>query len=350
MHVFEQKLLDNWATEHWGDLTILLAVSGGGDSIALLRAILAIRKLLGQAPLGQVIVAHFNHRLRGAESDADEQLVVSLCRELGVECVVGTVDPQSRLQQEGNQGEGLESLARQARYDFLEKTAAQVGARYLVTAHTYDDQVETVLHRILRGTGLRGLGGIARVRRLNESLSLLRPMLEVTRKDVLTYLADLGQPFREDASNQDRSFTRNRLRHDLLPVLQRDYNPASSEALARLARLARENLEFLDRILDQLAITAIKEVGRNMVVLYRKPLCEELSYLVRELMVRLWSEQGWPQQAMGYDQWDRLAGLIQGKPSVDDEQPVEAMSAAQVTLPGGITVEVQHETVTLRRV
>ena len=346
MHKFEQKLIDSWACQDWGDLTILLAISGGGDSTALLRSICAVRDsfaaVLSRSPLaGQVVVAHFNHHLRGRESDGDEQFVISLCEELGVRCLVGSVDtesPKPVLSKQGNnQGEGLESLARQARYTFLENAAAQVGARYLVTAHTYNDQAETVLHRIIRGTGLRGLGGIARVRRINNSLSLIRPMLDIRREEVLEYLRDLGQPFREDASNADKTFTRNRLRHDLLPMLQREYNPAADEAVVRLARLAQENLAFLDQILDQRFEASIQIAHPDLAFLRREALRDESPYLLRELMIRLWTEQGWPQQAMGYEQWDRLASLIKGETATDES------FNPQVAFPGGVTVEIQSE-------
>ncbi|MGD9126360.1 MAG: tRNA lysidine(34) synthetase TilS [Planctomycetia bacterium] len=340
MHPFEQKLLDSWPYRQWGDLTILLAISGGGDSAALLRAICAIRDLATPQTPGQVVAAHFNHHLRGEAADRDEQFVTGLCKMLGVECLVGHADPGRH---ENNQGEGVESLARRARYAFLEKAAAGVGARYLVTAHTFDDQVETILHRILRGTGLKGLGGIARARRINDSLTLLRPMLDLRREEIVAYLADLEQPFCEDATNTDQVFTRNRLRHDLLPTLRDAYNPAVDEAIVRLGQLARENQMFLDETLDDLIETCVQKRSSEAVTLDRSALKTAPSYLIRELMTRLWTEQGWPQQAMGYEQWHRLATLLQTDPASDDT------FNPQVALPGGITVEIHDQTIRVRR-
>ena len=134
--------------------------------MALLRAIFRL-KTAGE---GRVIAAHCNHQLRPAEADADEAFVVDLCRRLGVACEVG----RAALDPDG--GDGVEAAAREARYRFLEETADRVGARYVVTAHTADDQAETILHRILRGTGVGGLGGMSRTRPLGQA-TLLRPLL-----------------------------------------------------------------------------------------------------------------------------------------------------------------------------
>src|SRR5262249_54909010 len=133
-----------------------------------------------------------------------------------------------------------EAHARRQRYDWLTKVAAESGIPWIATGHTADDQAETVLFRLLRGTGLDGLRGIAPIRALAGEVRVVRPLLSATRQDVLDYLAGLGQDYRTDESNADRRFTRNRIRHELLPLLARAYNPRVREVLCRLASQAAE--------------------------------------------------------------------------------------------------------------
>src|SRR5262245_22639104 len=191
MSAFLANLAAAWPPANWQDVTVLVAVSGGADSAALLRGLVEIRA----AGEGRLIAAHFNHKLRGAESDADQAFVEQLGRELGVKVVAG--------RRAGEGGLATEESLREARYEFLTSISGVYGARYVATAHTADDQVETVLLNVLRGTGLAGLAGIPRIRQLAEATTLIRPLLDVTRADVLEFLAGLKQPFREDASNRN---------------------------------------------------------------------------------------------------------------------------------------------------
>ena len=165
------------------------------------------------------------------EADDDEQFVVELCRRLEIPCRVGQADVAALAKE---QGDGREAAAREARYAYLLELAHDIGARYVATAHTADDQVETILHRIVRGTGLRGLAGMTRVRPLSPHVALVRPLLSVSRDEVEVYLRWLGQDWRDDATNQEREYTRNRIRHELLPLLAAEYNPQISAALTRL--------------------------------------------------------------------------------------------------------------------
>ena len=166
-HPLELKLAAAWPPSDWADVTVLVAVSGGGDSVALLRAMTAL-ETGGQ---GRICVAHLNHQLR-PDADEDERFVVELSRRLGVACEVERVAVDRLAAQAGD---GLEAAARSARYRFLEQAAGRLGARFVATAHTADDQAETILHRIVRGTGVRGLAGMARVRPLGHA-TLIRPL------------------------------------------------------------------------------------------------------------------------------------------------------------------------------
>jgi tRNA(Ile)-lysidine synthase len=193
----------------------VVAVSGGPDSVALLRSLL----LETDRPL---VVAHLNHQLRGEDSDGDEEFVRCLCEQwvtIGANLVCRT----ERCDVRGLAGgDNLESTGRRLRYQWFAQVARESGASWVATGHTADDQVETVLHRLVRGTGLRGLTGIRRRRDLESGILLVRPLLTVRRTDVLAFLGELGQRYRDDASNLDPRFTRNRLRHELLPLLARE--------------------------------------------------------------------------------------------------------------------------------
>lgn len=300
-HVLEQHLALAWPPDEWSDLGLLVAVSGGADSVALLRALL---RLKAPGP-DRLAVAHFNHGLRGPESAHDERFVIDLCSELGLVCEVGR--PATPLPHSA--ADGLEAAARTARYDFFLRTAERLGARYLVTAHTADDQAETVLHRILRGTGIAGLAGMARARTLSPAVTLLRPMLGIRRSEVLEYLGELGQPYRTDSSNADLRFTRNRIRHDLLPRLAADYNAEIGEALLRLGVLAGEVQQVVDSLVDELAQRAVVRQTAHELRLDAALLAGQPPYLVRETLIALWRRQSWPMQAMDRQQWELLAHL-----------------------------------------
>jgi tRNA(Ile)-lysidine synthase len=168
----EKPMIQAWPPDCWCDVTTLVAVSGGPDSVALLRAMVAVRR----PGAGRLIVAHFNHGLRGQQSDDEEHFVRELSARLGLACDVGRAAPAA-----DSGGWTSEESARRTRYAFLRDVAAQRGARYVATGHTADDQAETVLHRILRGTGIGGLSGIRRHRQLLHGVSLVRPLLAVRR-------------------------------------------------------------------------------------------------------------------------------------------------------------------------
>jgi len=340
---FRSTLAGAWPLESWRDVTVLLAVSGGADSVALLRAVNALKQQDNSHHLssppggeGQIYVAHFNHGLRGQESDADQAFVIDLCARLGVACESGQRDVTTMAEQ---QGDGIEAAAREARYDFFRETARRVGARYVVTAHTADDQAETILHRIVRGTGLSGLAGIARSRQLCDGISLMRPLLQLRRVDVLAYLKELQQTYQEDASNRDLRFTRNRIRQQLLPQLEADYNPNSTDALLRLGRLATEAQQVIESRIDEVWESAVVEQTASTVRLDNRVLCGESDYLVRELLMSLWRRQNWPQQQMGLPQWEALAAMTQ------EEGP----ASGALSLPGGVRAKKEGEQLSLTR-
>ncbi len=336
---FEQRLADAWPPNRWLDSGVLVAFSGGADSTALVAALAALaepqarrtdRAASTDATRGPIVAAHFNHRLRGAESDADARHCVETSQQLGVPCVVGDGDAATLA---GEQGDGLEAAARDERYRFLETTAARLGLRYIATAHTLDDQAETVLQRLLRGTGPAGLAGIPRVRSAADgTIGLVRPLLGFRRREVLEYVDSCGLPYRTDASNADVRFTRNRIRHDLLPQLVRDYNPQLVESLGRLATQADELREIIAGLVAPLVARAVVREDATSCELDCGALREIPRHLVREVLIAVWRRRAWPEQAMGYDEWDAMATMTLAIPPFDD-------ALRKRMFPGGVTVE-----------
>ncbi|HEX5282789.1 MAG TPA: tRNA lysidine(34) synthetase TilS [Bryocella sp.] len=237
---------------------VCVAISGGADSTALLLALIEANH--AKESLGVVLSAiHVHHGLRGADGDADEAFVRDLCARLEVPLLVERVDVAARQSEER---EGLEEAARELRYGVFWRLMADVNV--VATAHTLDDQAETVVMKLLRGAWTEGISGIAPTierpiyRQLKSELRrIVRPMLRVRRAEVEAFLHERGQTWRDDASNRDLSLTRNRIRHELMPVL-RTFNPGIDATLARLADIARDEEAFwkgeVGRVLPQVLL------------------------------------------------------------------------------------------------
>jgi tRNA(Ile)-lysidine synthase len=215
-----------------------VAVSGGGDSVALLRLLLEMRDRLGIT----LLVLHFNHLLRGAESAADEQFVEQLARAHDLELHVAREDVASHAR---THRWNLEDAGRRLRYDFFADVIARGAATRIAVAHTLDDQAETVLARLLRGAGNTGLAGIYPV-----AGHIVRPLLEVRREQLRAYLAQCGQSWREDPTNRDATRLRSRLRHQLLPELEREFAPGTTQRLAEFAGHAHADELFWNALVE----------------------------------------------------------------------------------------------------
>lgn len=212
---------------------ILAAVSGGADSVCLLTALLELSEKRGFI----VAAAHFNHQLRGSESDRDARFVADLCREKNVALYTASGNVRKYAL---DRRIGIEEAAREMRYAFFRETAKKTGAKRIATAHTADDNAETVLLNLVRGSGLKGLGGIPPVRD-----TIIRPMLTVTRSDVLHFLTQRSITYIEDSSNSLDIYARNLVRHRVVPVL-REINPRFTENMTSAAALVRDDEAYLD--------------------------------------------------------------------------------------------------------
>lgn len=217
---------------------VAVAVSGGGDSVALLLLFEELREKLGVT----LRVIHFNHRLRSGSSEEDERFVRKLAATRGLACEVRSEDVAALAQ---TQGKNIEEAARERRYAFFRQVVRDRLATRVATGHTADDQAETILGRLSRGSGLRGLGGIY------PALGpVVRPLLDVRRAELRDYLRERGQTWREDETNLDTSRLRARIRQTLLPSMEADFGPKIVVRLARLAELARRDEAVLDALVE----------------------------------------------------------------------------------------------------
>ena len=223
-----------------------VAVSGGADSVALLRMLLELRQELGIV----LSVVHLNHTLRGAESDADEQFVQALATAHDVPFISERRDVKAYAAEKKL---SLETAARELRYEFFNQLLRDRELNKIATAHTLDDQAETVLLKLVRGAGTRGIAGIypklcdpgpLRTPADDCSKSIVRPLLATRRPDLEEYLAELPQTWREDSTNHELRHTRNRIRHEILPALEKHVNPRVREVLSEIAEIARAEEEF----------------------------------------------------------------------------------------------------------
>jgi len=230
---------------------VLVAVSGGPDSVALLRGLIELRSRYDLS----LTVGHFNHGLRAAASDADERFVAELALEAGLELRTGRM-PTASVR---SRGRSLEDWCREHRYAFLDETAREIQAGKIALGHHRRDQAETVLMNLLRGSGIEGLKGILPIR----DGRYIRPLLDMDPADIGAFLESRSLSFRIDASNRDLRHLRNRIRHDLLPRLETDYNPAVVRGITRLAEIAGRENDFMESVLPEAYVRAGGREGQG---------------------------------------------------------------------------------------
>jgi len=218
---------------------ILVAVSGGLDSMVLLHSLYA----LSRKYRWRIAVAHFNHGLRGPESDADQSLVSDFSEQFKIKNTSGNWIKDLKLIKK----QGLEMAARESRYEFLSKTAIKHRCKYIATAHHADDQAETFLWRMMRGSGGEGLGGIQPLSQLSQSpeIRLARPMISVSRLSIREYAEDNAVPFREDSSNSNPKFLRNKIRRKLIPYLKRTFSPEVQSSICQSQNLVSTDSDYV---------------------------------------------------------------------------------------------------------
>lgn len=305
------------------DWPVLVAVSGGADSVGMLLGLEAVAPA-GRSP--RLVVAHAHHGLR-PEADGDLAFVEGLARTRAAAIVTTRLPVASG---DGVRGEGLEARARRMRYDWLGRVAHEAGARHVVVAHTADDQAETILHRILRGTGVAGLSGMKPARRLVDGVSLLRPLLGVRRDEVRDFLRRRGQVWREDPTNADPRFARSFLRTEILPRIEGRHWPGATGALERLGARAAEVSAALGSAAGLLLDRHTRRSPDGAVVLDAAALGVLDRHLLAEVCAEAWRREGWPCRDMTSRHYLEVAGMIAAA--------AEGAVLRQACLPSGVVV------------
>ena len=304
---------------------VILAVSGGADSMALLRTIAAI---LPPAARRRVIVAHAEYDIRDT-AERDRHFVVAQAERLQFACHWQHC-PVNESREVA--GVGLEAAARELRYSFFSQLAYAHGARHVATGHTLDDQAETILHRILRGTGITGLAGMQQNRQLVEGVSLVRPMLGLRRRQVEEYLLATSTPWMQDESNDDLRFARNILRHKFLAEAEQGPYPGATEAIVRLGEQASAVTTDRAVTIEHLIEHAVERQSDGTLLLHDKitELAKGDHQLLADLFIFLWKQEGWPRRDLSRRHLGQLARLL-ASPAAAGGNAVTAAS-----LPGGI--------------
>jgi len=295
---------------------ILVGVSGGADSVALLRGLAFASEAAAVSKSNpndgfELIAAHIDHQIRDDSAD-DANWVRELTEGLGRRCRVETADIIARV---AETQESIEEAARKARYQTLVRIAQEEGCSAIAVAHTADDQAETVLHHLVRGTSVTGLRGMQWTRpvamqTLGDSVQLIRPMLEIRRSELEEWLRLIEQGYRTDPTNADAALTRNRIRHELLPSLERDFNPQIRKALGTLAGHASEVSGLLRSLSAELVDQSLVQLSDDSIRIDCKPLAHQPPLLIRETLLAVWQQGGWPLKRMGHREWHKLSQLV----------------------------------------
>ncbi len=285
-----------------GRFPVVAAVSGGADSVAM---------LVGLTKLGisNLVVAHAEHDLR-PEARGDREFVAALASRLGLPFVWRRLAVRARGGEAG--GEGLEARARRCRYEFLAGVANESGARHVFVAHTADDQAETILHRILRGTGIAGLAGMRRARELGEGVALVRPLLDVPRRAGREFLTHIVEAWQEDATNTDTNRARNFLRHEILTRCVMGPYPAAVASITRLGSQAAAIANAFASAAEHLLDLHASRQPDGAILLKTKTLARLDRHLLAELFVALWRREAWPQRDMTACHYQALTDLTSG--------------------------------------
>ena len=279
--------------------------------MGLLYGLIGLRELDPER-FGYLHIAHLNHQLRGADSDADAAFVVEQARRLDLPVTVGAVEVKSIAKATG---ESTETTARNQRYQFLTKTAQEWKCQAVAVGHNADDNAETILHRIIRGTGIRGLRGIPAIRPMtnqkeDDDLFLVRPLLSLQRAEIEAFLQQRGIPWRRDASNESTDYTRNRIRHELIPFLKEQFNPQVAEALLRLGRTAQTSREINREKSDKQHAYYILERSDNRLILNATRLAQEHQDQQIEIIFQTLTALAIPLRRIGYQHIKEIFKLI----------------------------------------
>jgi len=302
--------------------TVVVGVSGGPDSMALLHILYRLRESLGI----KLVVAHLNHQFRGAEADADARFVLDAARRLQLTAFVESRDVSAYSH---IHGVSHQVGAREVRYSFLGEVTIKTGASRVALGHHADDQAETILLHLLRGTGTSGLKGMLPLR---DDL-YIRPLLAVRRRDIEEYCRHHGLATRLDSSNLKTEYMRNQVRLDLLPILEKMYNPNFVESLNRLAEICRDEDDYLERQAREVFVHARLDSGDNSICLDAGRLSTVPKALLRRVIRWAWTEFCGDQTDLNYRHIEQVLAIING-----------GGGSKQINLPKGIVFKKFYNT------
>jgi len=293
----------------WSKHRVLVAVSGGADSVALFRTISGLRNELAPSAIAPEVV-HVNHGIREGSAERDADFVRELAKTFDAKFHLKTISWDTDNATEATS----ENTLRELRYDAILEVAREIGARYVFTGHHQGDQVETILFRIFRGTGLTGLTGIPAVRVVDETVSLVRPLLEVDRETILSALAAWDQDFCHDESNDGDGYSRNFLRNTLLPQARSYFGPHVDQSILRLAGHASDSIQLeqarVKDFFDGHRVEFNVANNKRQTVFSRNDFRGISPMLVRAILIETWRKNDWPLGAMTSVRWHELSALI----------------------------------------
>jgi tRNA(Ile)-lysidine synthase len=335
----ENSILTAWPISHWSGMTIAIGCSGGPDSVALLCA---LKRLCPSN--SRLLVLHFNHQLRGPASDGDEQFVRDLAASLHCIVAVGRADggqfcsssdrPMSWSQSTELRSD--EAHLRAMRYSFFESIASSFGARYVALAHSRDDQIETSLLNLFRGTGLAGLSGMKPFRPIQygSEIVVARPLLGTSRRDIELFLSAIGQAFRTDASNSESAYTRNWLRNELMPIIEERMGSSVRDSIARFVNASQEIQQWIESSAKQWCNQGFIQCLPNGFRVNAAELTKLPWPVIYEVLRASWIDKGWGLGAMSHEHWLALRTFIH------ESQNQKSVSKPTM-LPGAVQVQYQ---------
>ncbi len=299
--------------------TVILAISGGPDSVCMLDVVWRINE--EKKMNWKLVVAHYNHCQRET-SFRDEEFVRRLAKKYKLDCEIGRLSKDAVEKKEGPEGD-----LRRYRYNFLKEVASRRGARFILLAHNLDDRAETVLMNLFRGAGPQGLKGISYVREW-EGLILLRPLLSVKRVEIEKYLSDRELSYCIDETNFSTDFLRNKIRHNLLPLLEAEYKKGIKDVLVRLADIMEEELDFISSVAGDVLNGILVEQRQDMILVHRNRLESLHPAILRQCFRMIWERLSGTNRRLAFSHYQEFVKMIKQWPE-----------GSILSLPLGIRVE-----------
>ena len=306
---------------------VIIGLSGGPDSVTLLHVLYSLKKEYSL----DILIAHLDHKFRGEESIGDRKFCEALAKKYNLDIIWEEIDVPKISKEKGI---SPEEAARIERYDFFKRTAKKKGIEKIAVGHTRDDQAETVLMRIIRGAGTKGLGGISPLKDML-GIRIIRPLIEVSRKEVEGFIAKEGLKFIKDSSNEKTIFTRNKIRLELIPFIEKNFNSNIKEVLANMAENLQIENEFLSRY-SRRKFNSISKIKNGNVLINLKKLKEQPEALRKRILRAGMEELKGDLRKITYQHWKEIEELI-------DSRPVNSI----VDLPAGINVARDRENITI---